>query len=210
MLVKCYAQTGKVVSQTRLPSEIFGVKINPDLVHRVAVSQTANRRRLIAHAKDRSEVRGGGKKPWRQKGTGRARHGSIRSPIWRGGGVTFGPTKERVFKKKINKKMRRKALLMVLSAKAKNNLLVLLDKIKLEKPKTKLMAEVLGKLPCKEKSTLVVLPGMDKNLILALRNLPDTETVQAKDLNALDLLNFKYLVMPKESVKIIKDTFAGK
>jgi len=207
MLAKTYDQSGKVVSQTRLPVEIFGMKVNPDLVHQVVVSQMANRKQVIAHTKGRGEVRGGGRKPWRQKGTGRARHGSIRSPLWRGGGVTLGPTKERVFKKKINKKMKRKALLMVLSAKAKNNLLILLNKIQLPESKTKLIAEILGKLPCKGKSTLMVLPEMNKNIILAARNLPEVGTIQAKDLNALDLLNFKYVVMPKDSIKIIKENF---
>lgn len=207
MLVHVYNQKGEKVSQTRLPSEIFGKTLNQDLVHQVVVSQMANRRRALAHTKGRGEVRGGGRKPWRQKGTGRARHGSIRSPLWRGGGVTFGPTKERVFKKKINKKMKRNALLQVLSQKAKDNLLVILDNLKLEKPKTKLMAKVLEKLPCHGKSTLIVLPRMDKDLILAARNLSKVATMQAKDLNALDLLSFKYLVMPKESIKIIKDNF---
>ena len=152
MFVKTYDQTGKEVGQTRLPLEIFGVKMNQDVVHRVVLAQRANQRQITAHTKDRSEVRGGGKKPWRQKGTGRARHGSIRSPLWRGGGVTFGPRKERNFKQKINKKMRRKALFMVLSAKAKDNLLVILSDLKLEKPKTKLMAEVLKQLPAKDSS----------------------------------------------------------
>lgn len=207
MLVKCHDQLGKVVSQTRLPSEVFGVKVNPDLVHQVVVSQMANRRRVIAHTKSRAEVRGGGRKPWRQKGTGRARAGSIRSPIWRGGGVTFGPTKKRVFKKKINKKMKRKALLMVLSGKVKNNLLILLDKIKIDEPKTKLMAKILEKLQV-QGSCLIALPRMDKNLILAARNFPGLETIQAKDLNALDVLNFKYLLLPKDSVKTIEETFA--
>lgn len=207
MLVDVYNQNGEKIGQTRLPSEIFDVKINPDLVHQVTVSQMANRRRVIAHTKDRGEVRGGGKKPWRQKGTGRARHGSIRSPLWRGGGVTFGPTKERVFKKQIPKKIKRKALFMVLSGKVKNNLLVLLDKIKIEKPKTKLMADVFKKLPSKEGTSLVVLPQLDKDIILAARNLPNVDAIQAKDLNALDLLSFKYLILPKDSIKVIKETF---
>jgi large subunit ribosomal protein L4 len=207
MLVNTYNQNGEKIGQTRLPKEIFDVKINPDLVHQVVVSQMANRRKVIAHTKDRGEVRGGGRKPWRQKGTGRARHGSIRSPLWRGGGVTFGPRKEKVFKKEIPKKMRRKALFMVLSGKAKNNLLILLDKLKIEKPKTKLMVEILKKLPSKDESALIALPELDKNLILAARNLPEVETIQAKDLNVLDLLSFKYLIMPKESIKVIKETF---
>lgn len=207
MLVDTYNQNGEKTGQTRLPAEIFGLKINPDLVHQVVVSQMANRRRVIAHTKTRAEVRGGGRKPWRQKGTGRARHGSIRSPLWRGGGVTFGPRKERVFKKKIPKKMRRKALFMVLSGKLKNNLLILLDKLEIEKPKTKLIVEILKKLPSRRESTLIALPDYDKNLILAARNLPNVETIQAKDLNTLDLLSFRYLILPKDSVKVIKETF---
>lgn len=208
MLVKTYDQNGKVIGQTRLPSEIFGVKVNPDLVHQVAVSQMANRRPVIAHTKGRGEVRGGGRKPWRQKGTGRARHGSIRSPLWRGGGVTFGPTKERNFKKRIPKKMRRKALFMVLSAKARENLLIILDKLSLEKAKTKLMVEILRKLPFNNQSALIVLPDLDKNLILASRNIPKVATIQAKDLNVLDLISFKYLIMPKESIQMIRKTFS--
>jgi large subunit ribosomal protein L4 len=208
MKASVYNQQGKEISQTLLPKEIFDVKMNLDLVHQVTVSQMANRRQVVAHAKNRGEVRGGGRKPWRQKGTGRARAGSIRSPIWRGGGVTFGPSKTRVFKKRIPQKMKRTALLMVLSAKAKNNLLVLLDKLKIEKAKTKLVAEVLKKLPSKGESSLLVLPKMEKEIILAAKNLPQVKTMQAKDLNALDLLNFKYLIMPKTAVKTIKETFS--
>ena len=202
-----YDQQGKEIGTTLLPKEIFDVKINSDLVHQVVVSQMANRRRVIAHTKNRGEVRGGGKKPWRQKGTGRARHASIRSPIWKGGGVVFGPRKERVFKKEIPKKMRIKALFMVLSGKVKNNLLIVLEKLEIEKIKTKLMVETFKKIPCKNESCLIALPKIDKNIILAARNLPGVKTSQARDLNALDLLYFKYLVMPKESIKIIKETF---
>ena len=208
MKVSVYDQQGKEIGQTLLPKEIFDVKVNPDLLHQVVVSQMANRRQVLAHTKDRGEVSGGGRKPWRQKGTGRARHGSIRSPLWRHGGVTFGPTKERVFKKKINKKMKRKALLMVLSAKAKEKTLIVLDNLKIEKPKTKLVVGILKKLPCQQQSCLIALPGMDKNMISASRNIARVETRQAKDLNALDLLNFKYLVMPKSAIKIIKETFS--
>jgi len=207
-----YDVSGKEVSSVKLVPEIFNVKMNHNLIYQVATSQMANRRKVIAHTKDRSEVRGGGRKPWRQKGTGRARHGSIRSPLWRGGGVTFGPTKARVFKKEIPKKMRRLAFFMVISAKAKNNFLILLDELKIEKPKTKLMDEIIKNLKLKIKnfgdgSVLIALPEMDKNLILATRNLANVETIQAKDLNALDLLSFKYLLMPKETIKVIKETF---
>ena len=138
-----YNQKGEETGTVLLPKNIFEVKINNDLIHQVALSQSANRRQVIAHTKDRSEVSGGGRKPWRQKGTGRARHGSIRSPIWRGGGIAFGPTKDRVFSKRIPKKMKRKALLMVLSAKASENLIIVLDKKEIKKPKTKDMAGLL-------------------------------------------------------------------
>ena len=212
MKLPVYNQTGEEVGTTLLPKEIFGVEVNPDLVHQVVVSQMANRRRVIAHTKGRGEVRGGGRKPWRQKGTGRARHGSIRSPLWRGGGVTFGPTKERVFKKKIPKKMRRKAFFMVLSGKVKNNLLIVLDELKLEKAKTKFLTKLIENWKLKienfkEGSVLITLPDYDKNLILAARNLPEVDTIWARNLNVLDLLTFKYLIMPKESIKVIKETF---
>jgi large subunit ribosomal protein L4 len=201
-----FDQNGKKISQTLLPREIFEVKMNSDLVHQVVSSQISNRRQVIAHSKDRGEVRGGGRKPWRQKGTGRARAGSIRSPLWRGGGVTFGPRKTRVFKKKINKKMKRKALLMVLSAKAKARLLFILDKISLERAKTKLMSGILDKLSVKG-SSLIALPKNEKNVVLAANNLFRVRTIETKNLNALDLLSFKYLIMPKEAIKVIKETF---
>lgn len=207
MIVKVLNQKKEEVGEVELPKEIFGVPMNSDLLHQVVVSQMANRRRKIAKTKDRSEVRGGGRKPWRQKGTGRARAGSIRSPIWRGGGVTFGPRTEKVFKKIIPKKMRRKALFMVLSAKAKEKLLLVLDSLKVEKPKTKVMAEILNKLFLKKGSGLVVLSKKDDNIIKAMRNIPKVDTMLATDLNALDLLSYKYVVMPKEAVKVIKDTF---
>lgn len=207
MKADTYDQQGKKVLQVLLPKEIFEVKMNKDLVHQVAVSQMANRRQIIAHTKSRAEVSGGGRKPWRQKGTGRARHGSTRSPIWRGGGITFGPTSKKNFKKKINKKMKRKALFMVLSSKAKEKTLILMDDLKAEKGKTKLIAGMLKKLPCKGKRVLIVIPGLDKNIVLASRNIPRVGVMQAKDLNALDLLNSKYLIMPKTAIKVIKDTF---
>ncbi len=207
MNTKVYNQKGQEIGQIKLPKEIFEVPMNPDLVHQVVLSQTSNRRRVIAKTKDRSEVRGGGKKPWRQKGTGRARHGSIRSPLWKGGGVTFGPRTERVFKKIIPKKMRRKALFMILSAKAKENLILILDELKIEKVKTKVMSELLNKLFLKKSSGLVVLPQKDDKIILSARNIPKVATLQAKDLNVLDLLSYKYILMPKEAIKIIKDTF---
>ncbi|MEK7519440.1 MAG: 50S ribosomal protein L4 [Patescibacteria group bacterium] len=221
MQITTYNQAGQESGKTLLPKDIFGLKINSYLINQVVVSQMANRRRVIAHTKDRSEVRGGGKKPWRQKGTGRARHGSIRSPLWRGGGVTFGPRKEKVFKKIIPQKMKRKALFMALSGKLKNNSLILLDELKIGqiqkegkalkgqggKKLTQQISSLLRNLPCKDKKTLIVLPEYDKNIILAARNIPEIKTIQAKDLNALDLLSFKFLLMPKESIKTLKETF---
>jgi len=200
-----YNQEGKKTGEAKLPKEVFEVEVNPDLVWQVAVSQMANRRRILAHTKGRGEVRGGGRKPWRQKGTGRARHGSIRSPIWRGGGVTFGPTKKRVFKKKINKKMRRKALFMTLSAKVKEKLLLILDKLEIAEPKTKEMVQIIENL--KADSLLIALPRVDKNIILATRNIPRTDVMEARNLNVLDLLSFKYLMVTKEAIKVIKETF---
>lgn len=206
MKAPVFDKTGKEIKQIVLPKEIFGVAMNKDLVHQVVLAQTANRRQRIAHTKDRSEVRGGGKKPWRQKGTGRARHGSRRSPIWVGGGVTFGPTKNRVFKQKINSAMRKKALLMVLSAKAKDNTVLVLDDFKFEAIKTKVLAKFIEKLPVDGKSGLIILPEMDKNIILSARNLPKIGTIQGRELNVLDALTFKYLLLPKESIKVIKET----
>lgn len=209
MLVDTYNQTGEKQKQAMLPKDIFDIEVKEDLLHQVVVSMASNRRQGTAHTKDRSEVRGGGRKPWRQKGTGRARHGSTRSPIWSGGGVTFGPRNERVYKKLVPKKMKRKALGMALSSKAKDGLLIVLDSIRLKEAKTKQMSEVLKKLPCYGKSTLLALPEMDKNLIMASKNISKLETIQAKDLNSLDILNFQYLVMPKESIKIIESIFKG-
>lgn len=207
MKIDVYNQEGKVVGDATLPKDIFDVKENSDLVHQVAVSQMANKRQISAHTKNRADVRGGGKKPWRQKGTGRARHGSIRSPLWKGGGVTFGPRNDKVYERDIPKKMRRKALFIVLSLKVKNSQLVVLNKIELERGKTKEMAKLLLKLPCKEQSTLVVLPDYDKKLFLAARNIKKTSVEEARNLNVLQLLNYKYLLMPKESIKVIKETF---
>lgn len=208
MKIDLYNQQGEVSGSMSLPKDIFEVKFNADLVHQIAISLSANKRQISAHTKNRGEVRGGGKKPWRQKGTGRARHGSIRSPLWKGGGVTHGPRKERVFGKDIPKKMRRKALFMVLSQKAKDKQLVVLDKIELEKGKTKEMAKSLAKLPCSDQATLIALPNYDKKIFLAARNIKKTSIEDARNLNVLQLLNHKYLLLTKDSIKTIENTFA--
>jgi len=205
-----YNQQGEKIEEIELPKEIFNVKMNSDLLHQVVVSQMANKRRIIANTKDRSEVSGGGRKPWRQKGTGRSRHGSRRSPIWKGGGVTFGPKKERNFKKDIPKKMQRKALMMALSTKVQNNFIFFLDKIVLENMKTKLMAEIIKRFLKNDKSCLIVLPGVEKNIIKAANNIPKTKTIEARNLNCLDLLSYKHLIFLKESINVIKETFLKK
>jgi len=206
MKTDVYNQNGEIIGSATLPKEIFGVEFNADLVHQIMVSLSANKRQISAHTKNRGEVRGGGKKPWRQKGTGRSRHGSIRSPLWKGGGVTHGPRKDRIFERDIPKKMRRKALFMVLSQKAKDKQLVVLDKIE-SSGKTKEMANSLAKLPCKNHTTLIALSNYDKKIFLASRNIKKTSIDDARNLNVLDLLNTKYLLMTKETIKTIQDTF---
>jgi len=202
-----YNLEGEQTGTVELPENIFGLKINNDLIYQVINVQLANQRRHLAKTKDRGEVRGGGRKPWRQKGTGRARHGSIRSPLWRGGGVTFGPAQEKVFKRKINKKARRKALLMVLSSKLKDKELIVFEKLKLKERKTKLMFNLINKiLEGKRPSVLMALSQKDENIIKAVRNIPYTKTLSANSLNVFDLLSFKYLFLDKEAIKLIEKT----
>src|SRR3989344_5888821 len=209
MKVDVYNEKGEVTGSTVLPKEIFQVPMNADLVHQVFISHTANQRQNSAHTKNRSEVRGGGRKPWRQKGTGRARHGSTRSPIWVGGGVSGGPRNEKNWEKDIPKKMKRKALFMVLSQKAKENLLVVLDALQIEKPKTKQMAGIIKKLPVKDGSRLV-LSHDGKNVFLSARNIAKTGVLEARNLNIVDLLNYKYVLTTKEGIKEIESTFSSK
>ncbi len=207
MKINLYNQKGEKVGKTDLPDEIFNVEINSDLLHQVIVSQMANKRQSSAHTKDRGDVSGGGKKPWRQKGTGRARHGSRRSPIWVGGGVTFGPKSEKNYKKTIPQKMKRKALFMALSSKVNDDELILIDNFGIKKPQARIAQSILEKLPLSDKSGLVVLSEPDKNIVLSFRNIPKTESIQAKDLTALNILSFKKLIMTPDSVAKIKETF---
>lgn len=205
MTVKVYNQQSEVIGEIDLPKEVFGVKWNPILVHQVLVVQEANRRKVIAHAKDRSEVRGGGRKPWRQKGTGRARHGSIRSPLWKGGGVTFGPTKERVFEKKINKKMKKIAVASVLSRKLKDQEIKIIDAIKISEPKTKIMAKILEKFFAKKRNSgLVILPEVHNDLIRATRNLSFAQITTVNNLNIQELLKYKNILFFKKAIPLIE------
>ena len=207
-----FDQAGQEVEKITLPQEIFGLKVNEGLVKQAVEAQMSQSRIPYAHAKDRSEVRGGGKKPWRQKGTGRARHGSTRSPIWKGGGVTHGPRKEKNFAKKINKQMKRLALLMVLSGKARDNEIVILNDLKIEEPKTKLMANIVKSLKLKVKSdldkgVLIAMQAKDEKIIRAARNIPKIDTIGASSLNVVDLLAKKYLLMPKAAMEVLKKTY---
>lgn len=204
MKVKIYNLTGEVLREESLP-EFFNLKIKPTLVQQAVETQLNNAREVLAHAKGRGEVKGGGRKPWRQKGTGRARHGSIRSPIWKGGGVTFGPTKERNFSQKINSRAKVQALRMVLADKAKNENLIVVDELKISEPKTRKLVEVLQKLPVKNKTTLIILDKKDENIIIGSKNLGQVMTEAATSLNVVDLLKYQYLLMPLEAIgKIVK------
>lgn len=209
MKVDLYNRKGeKTEKSIMLAKEVFGVEMNANLVHQVATSQMSNKRQVSAHTKTRGEVSGSGIKPWRQKGTGRARHGSKRSPIWVGGGIAHGPRKDKVLERDIPKKMRRRALLMVLSEKVKQNLLVVIEDFQLESGKTKDANKILKLLPSAENSLLIALPKYDKKTLLSARNIKKVKIDEARNLNVLDLLNKKYLLLTKESIKTIEDTFA--
>lgn len=208
--VKIYNQLGEEIGERELNPQIFAIKINEGLVHQVVVGLQAEGRKVLAHTKGRSEVRGGGRKPWRQKGTGRARHGSIRSPLWKGGGVVFGPTKERNFALKVNKKMKKKALLMALTNKVKDKKLILLEKLDLPTIKTKKMVEVLGKLPLgikdknKPKILLVTDKEKGKEIRRSARNLPYIFSVDGENLNVLEVLKSQYLLITLKGLEVIE------
>lgn len=207
MKVPVYNIQGEKTEEVELPTAVFDVPLNKDLLYQVVTSQMSNRRQVIAHTKHRGEVSGGGKKPWAQKHTGRARHGSIRSPLWRKGGVAFGPRSERTYKKDINTKMKKKALFIVLSEKARNNFLVVLNALALETAKTKVLNGILQKLPSGLKNSILILPKKDANVSLAARNIPSLQVFGAKDVNALDLLSSKFLIIPKEAISVIEQHF---
>lgn len=212
MKVDIHNQKGEKAGDIELSKEFFGLPWNDDLVHQVIVSMQANQRISVAHAKGRGEVSGGGRKPWRQKGTGRARHGSTRSPIWKGGGVTHGPLKEKNYAKKINQKMKKKALLTILSKKLNDKEILFLDKIVLTKPKTKEASGVIKnisdikgfkKLSAKKKNNAIIaISKKDSQIIRGFRNLFGFKISEARNLNALDLLKHKFLIVinPKESL----------
>jgi len=211
-----YNLEGEQTGTVKLPEKIFGLKINSDLIYQAVNVQLANRRKHLAKTKDRSEVRGGGIKPWRQKGTGRARHGSIRSPLWKGGGVTFGPDDKKNFNRRINKKARRKAILMILSSKVNDKELIVLEDLKLKEPRTRLMVNLIDKILKNisetmkqgKKPSILITPSLkDGNIIKAVRNIPNTKIIPVYSLNVFDLLSFKYLFLDKEGIKTIEKIY---
>src|SRR3989338_6534491 len=204
MNAKIYNQKGTETGTIELPAKVFGAKWRADLVHQVVEGMRSNKRAGTADAKDRGEVRGGGKKPWKQKGTGRARHGSTRSPIWVGGGVTHGTLSEKNYKRKISKKMRAQALFSVLSKKLKDEEIFFVETLTQSEIKTKVAAGVAGKFGQKG-SKLMALYERNPKTEKSFRNLSNLDIVFVKNLNPLDVLSHKYLLIenPTESVKFL-------
>lgn len=206
MKVDLYTQTGEKKGSIELPKEIFEAPFNKDLVHQALVRQLANKRVATAHTKTRGEVRGGGAKPFRQKGTGRARQGTIRAPHMRGGGVTFGPRNARNFKKDMPKKQRRSALFSALSEKARSNEIIALEGFKAEKPETKPFAAMLKKLPI-ERDVLIVIPEKNNLVQKSSNNIPFAKTILASYVNIQDLQRYQKILLFKEAIDKLKETF---
>lgn len=212
---RVFDANGKNSGTIALPGNIFGLSWNADLVHQVVTSMLGNMRPTVAHAKNRGEVRGGGKKPWKQKGTGRARHGSSRSPIWVGGGVTHGPRSDKDYSRKINKKMKRKALAVILSKKFKDGEVLFVESIKTEVPKTKDAKSFLTKISSikgyekiskkPKNAALIAFSEKDKNTEKSFSNIGNIATVESRNLNPVLLLNHTYLVVsnPKAFIESI-------
>lgn len=201
--VSVYNLEGQTVGEIELSDAVFGAPVNDALMHQAVVTYLNNQRQGTASTKTRAEVRGGGRKPWRQKGTGRARHGSIRSPIWVGGGVTFGP-KPREFRQAMPKKARRAAMRSALSAKVRDGEIIVLETLALAEPKTKQMAAVLSRLSA-ERKPLIVLAERDRNVELSTRNLPGAGTTQATDMNVYQVLAHDKLVLTKDAVAKLEE-----
>lgn len=209
MKVDLYKQSGEKSGTLDLPKEIFEIPFNEELIHQALVRQLANKRVAIAHTKTRAEVRGGGRKPFRQKGTGNARQGTIRSPLMRGGGTVFGPRNNRNFSKDMPKKQRRKALFSALSEKARNKEVIGLESYEAKEPKAKDFAAMLKKLPI-ERNALVVIP--EKNTIIqkSSSNLANAKTILASYLNIHDLQKYKKIIFLKDSVAKLEEVFLAK
>ena len=203
--VSVYNMEGKEVGKLDLSDAIFGVEINEHLVHMAVLQQLADKRQGTQKAKTRSEVSGGGRKPWRQKGTGHARQGSIRAPQWKGGGVVFAPV-PRDYSFKMNKKEKRAALKSALTDKAQSNNLIVVDELKFDEIKTKKFAEVMNNLKATRKA-LVVLADNDKNVVLSARNLAEASTTLTNTLNVYDIVNAKTLALTKDAVAKIEEVY---
>ena len=204
--VDVYDIKGKKVSDVELAEAIFGIEPNEAIVHSVLVNYLANQRQGTQSTKTRAEVRGGGRKPWRQKGTGRARQGSIRAPQWVKGGIALGP-KPRLYKYTVNKKERRLAIKSLLSSKVLEKELTVVDKLELAEIKTKTMVKALADLKVEGK-TLIVLPENNKNVLMSARNIEGVKTITLNNINVFDLLKYNNLVLPLETVKKIEEVYA--
>ena len=203
--VSVYNIEGKEVGSIELNDAVFGVEVNEHLVHMAVVNQLANNRQGTQSAKTRSEVSGGGRKPWRQKGTGHARQGSTRAPQWTGGGIVFAP-KPRDYSFKMNKKEKRIALLSALSSKVAESKIVVLDEFKLDEIKTKKFVEVMNNL--KVENALVVLEGENKNVVLSGRNIPSVKVTATNEINTYDVLKYETLVFTKAAVEKLEEVYA--
>ena len=220
MKATIYSQKGAKTGEIDLPENVFGLPWNSDLVHQVVTSLETNARQSIAHAKTRGEVRGGGKKPWQQKGTGRARHGSIRSPLWVGGGVTHGPRNDKNFARKVNKKAKTKALFAILSRKYKEGEIIFLDKLEFKNPKTKDAKSVFSSIAkidgiknlFKNNALLISVPAKNGNAEKSFKNFGNVEVGEVRNINPVSVLNYKYMaiVSPKESFKILESRLPKK
>jgi len=210
--IKVYNQSIEAVKDLELAAKIFGVKASNELLHQAVVAQMANARQVLAHTKDRSEVSGSGKKTWKQKGTGRARAGSTQSPIWIGGGVTFGPTKNRNFKKKINQKMKQKALFMALSDKLITNSLIILDNLEFKEYKTKQFNTLLTGLEKKvldntRRDILIINEAKEEKAKYSGRNLKGVKIINLENINLVDLLNYKNLLLTEAVVNVLTERY---
>lgn len=213
MTADLYNLKNEKMGEVDIPEMVFGVSWKPALVQQAVNAQLANKRRPWAHAKDRSEVRGGGRKPWRQKGTGRARHGSTRSPLWRGGGKAHGPNKERDYSQKINKKMKRLALFSALSKKLKDGEIKFFSTLEIESSKTSVLARTLKHLlPLKKNSKkydVLLIPDIEnKNLFRAAANLPKTAALHPGSLNVYDILRYKNIFIDQKTVSAISTHYS--
>ena len=204
--IDVYNIEGKKVNTVNLKEEIFGIEPNEAVVHSVLVNYLANQRQGTQSTKTRAEVRGGGRKPWRQKGTGRARQGSIRAPQWIKGGIALGP-KPRSYRYTVNKKERRLAIKSLLSSKVLENELTVVDKLELSEIKTKTMVKALADLKVEGK-TLIVLPENNKNVLMSARNIEGVKTIVLNNINVFDLLKYNNLVLPLETVKKLEEVYA--